>query len=83
MIFVLIMTLWSLAKIALGNFQTTHGLDVQFFNGLASSSFILLALYLAVTALFKLRIEREHARSLQPETETPAANSCENFWRKR
>jgi carbon starvation protein len=58
MIFVLIMTLWSLGRIALGNFQTTRGVDVQFFNGLASSAFILLALYLAVTALLKLRIER-------------------------
>jgi carbon starvation protein len=58
MIFVLIMTLWSLATIAFGNFQTTRGFDVQFFNGLASSAFIVLALYLAVTALYKLRIER-------------------------
>jgi carbon starvation protein len=58
MIFVLTMTLWSLVKIGLANFQTSRGLDIQFFNGLASSAFIVLALYLAVTALLKLRAER-------------------------
>jgi carbon starvation protein len=58
MIFVLVMTLWALGKIAIGNFQTTRGIDVQFFNGLASSAFVLLALYLAITALLKLRVER-------------------------
>jgi carbon starvation protein len=58
MVFVLVMTLWSLGKISLANFQATAGLDVQFFNGLASLSFIVLALYLAITALLKLRIER-------------------------
>jgi carbon starvation protein len=58
MIFVLVMTLWALARIAWGNFQTTRGIDVQFFNGLASSVFILLALYLAITALLELKTER-------------------------
>lgn len=58
MIFVLVMTLWALSKIAIGNFQTANGIDVQFFNGLASTALILLALYLAITALFKLKTER-------------------------
>ncbi len=58
MIFVLVMTLWALGKIAIGNFQTANGIDVQFFNGLASTTLILLALYLAITALFKVKSER-------------------------
>jgi hypothetical protein len=47
-----------LGRIAWGNFQTTRGIDVQFFNGLASSVFILLALFVAITALVELRTER-------------------------
>jgi carbon starvation protein len=59
MVFVLIMTLWALAKLTLANFRTSHGFDVQLINGLASTAFILLAIYLAVAALLKLRMERE------------------------
>ena len=58
MIFVLTMTLWSLVKIGIANFQMSRGIDIQFFNGLASTAFIVLALYLAIIALLKLRIER-------------------------
>jgi carbon starvation protein CstA len=58
MTFVLVMTLWSLGKLTLVNFQASKGLDIQFFNGVAASSLIILALYLAVSALLKLRIER-------------------------
>jgi len=58
MIFVLVMTLWSLGKLTLVNFRAAKGIDIQFFNGIAASSLIILALYLAVTALLKLRIER-------------------------
>src|SRR5262245_26769033 len=58
MTFVLIMTLWSLGKLTLVNFQTSKGLDIQLFNGIAASALIALALYLAVSALMKLRIER-------------------------
>jgi hypothetical protein len=40
------------------NFRASKGIDIQFFNGIAASALIILALYLAVTALLKLRIER-------------------------
>ncbi len=58
MIFVLVMTLWALGKLAIVNFRAASGLNIQLFNGLASTALIALALYLAVAALFKLRIER-------------------------
>jgi carbon starvation protein len=58
MTFVLVMTLWSLGKLTLVNFSAAKGLDIQFFNGIAASALIILALYLAVSALLKLRIER-------------------------
>jgi carbon starvation protein len=58
MIFILVITLWALAEITIANFRTTQGLDVQLINGLAAGALIALALYLAVTALFKLWTER-------------------------
>ena len=58
MIFVLTITLWALGKLTLSNLQASHGLDVELMNGLAALFLILLAIYLAVTALLKLRNER-------------------------
>ena len=58
MAFVLVMTLWSLGKLTLVNFSKSQGLDIQFFNGVAASALIILAIYLAISALLKLRIER-------------------------
>jgi carbon starvation protein len=69
MIFVLVMTLWALGKLTIVNFQASKGVDIQFFNGIASTALILLAIYLAITTLLKLRIER--GRRLIPDT--PAA----------
>ena len=66
MIFILVMTLWSLGKLTIVNFQGSEGLDIQFFNGVTSTALILLAIYLGVKALFKLRIER--GRSMMPDT---------------
>jgi carbon starvation protein len=58
MIFVLTITLWALSKITLANLSTTQGLDVQLINGIAAAALIVLALFVAISALFKLRIER-------------------------
>jgi hypothetical protein len=69
MIFVLVMTMWALGKLTIANFQASKGVDIQFFNGVAASALILLAIYLAITALLKLRIER--GRRLIPDL--PAA----------
>lgn len=65
MVFVLVMTLWALSRLAWANFQSMQGLDIRFFNGLASTALVLLALYLAITALLKLRMER--GRRLMPD----------------
>jgi carbon starvation protein len=72
MIFVLVMTLWALSKLALTNFQNMQGLDIRFVNGLASSALVLLALYLAVTAVFKLRMER--GRPMMPASSSSAGD---------
>ena len=58
MLFVLTITLYALAKMVVGNFQAAAGFDIKFVNGIASSALILLAIYLVVTAVLKLRGER-------------------------
>ncbi|MEW6210425.1 MAG: carbon starvation CstA family protein [Acidobacteriota bacterium] len=58
MIFVLTITLWSLVGMTVANIKAAAGLDVKMINALTASALVLLALYLAVSALFKLRGER-------------------------
>ena len=58
MIFVLTITLWALGKLTWLNLMATKGFDVELLNGLAALLLILLALYLAVSALLKLREEK-------------------------
>lgn len=58
MIFVLTITLWALGKLTWANLQASHGFDVELLNAVAAALLIALALYLAVTALVKLRGER-------------------------
>jgi carbon starvation protein len=59
MLFVLTITLWSLSKLTIANFRAAQGLDVAMVNGLAAAALILLAIFLALTALVKLRGERK------------------------
>lgn len=65
LLFVLTITLWSLGGLVVGNLRVGQGLDTSMINALTAISLIALALFLAVTALVKLRDER---RPLQPET---------------
>ncbi|HKQ73426.1 MAG TPA: carbon starvation CstA family protein [Blastocatellia bacterium] len=65
MLFVLAITLWSLAKLTIANFRAASGMDVAMMNGVAAAALILLAIFLVVTALVKLREERKG--SLVPE----------------
>lgn len=58
MLFVLTITLWALTSLVIGNFRASAGFDVKFINGVASLALILLAIYLVVTAILKLRSER-------------------------
>jgi carbon starvation protein len=59
MVFVLTITLWSLAGLTISNLRAANGLDVQMFNAISAAALILLALFLAITALFKVRGERK------------------------
>jgi carbon starvation protein len=58
MLFVLVITLWALGSLVVGNFQASNGFDVKLINGIASSALIILAIYLVITALIKVRSER-------------------------
>jgi len=58
MLFVLVITLWALGTLVVGNFQAANGFDVKFVNGSASLILIALAIYLVITALVKLRREK-------------------------
>ena len=67
MLFVLTITLWALVKMVIGNFSASQGFDIKFVNAIASSALILLAIYLVITALVKLRGERGDQMKLAPE----------------
>jgi carbon starvation protein len=58
MIFVLTVTFCALGLLVYGNLSTSTGFDVKIVNGLASLALIVLAIYLAVTALIKVRREK-------------------------
>lgn len=66
MLFVLVITLWALCKLAYGNLRASNGFDIKLINALASAALVLLATYLTITALVKLRGERKS--SLVPES---------------
>ena len=66
MLFVLVITLWALTSMVVGNLRVTKGFDIEFINAVASAALVVLALYLAVTALLKLRADR------RDDTLTPA-----------
>ncbi|HUF03249.1 MAG TPA: carbon starvation CstA family protein [Aridibacter sp.] len=55
MLFVLAITLWALGLLVIGNFNAAEGIDAKFINGAASLTLITLAIYLVITALFKLK----------------------------
>lgn len=59
MLFVLAITLWALSSLVIGNFQASTGFDIKLVNGITSLALILLAIYLVITGLLKLRGERD------------------------
>jgi carbon starvation protein len=65
MLFVLTITLWALVKLALGNFQASTGIDVKLFNGIASIALVSLAIFLIITALLKLRSEKQNLEPVE------------------
>jgi carbon starvation protein len=68
MLFVLVITLWALGMMVYGNFAAANGFDIKLVNGFASLALIGLAIYLVISAFFKLRSER----NAPPEAEIPA-----------
>ncbi|MEJ7618985.1 MAG: carbon starvation CstA family protein, partial [Pyrinomonadaceae bacterium] len=65
MVFVLTITLWSLVLLTLANLRASRGFDIELINAVAAAALVLLALYVAVLALFKLRSDNRR-RSLAP-----------------
>jgi len=61
MLFVLAITLTALTSLVVGNFRAANGFDIKFVNGLASLVLIVLAVYLVITAILKLRLEKPKA----------------------
>jgi carbon starvation protein len=55
MLFVLIITVWSLIKLLVANAAVAEGVDVAFFNAVSALALVLLALYLVVAAIVKVR----------------------------
>lgn len=58
MMFVLTITLWALTKLAWANFTTSKGFDIAMANSVAASVLIVLALFVVVVALLKVREEQ-------------------------
>lgn len=57
MLFVLVITFWALGMMVYGNLMASTGFDTKLVNGLASLALILLAVFLAVKALIKVKTE--------------------------
>lgn len=58
MLFVLVITLWALIKLVIGNLQASNGLDIKAINAIASAALVVLAIYLVINAAVKLKNER-------------------------
>jgi carbon starvation protein len=62
MIFVLVITLWALSSLVVSNLRLTKigsgSFDIELINAIASAALVILALYLALTAVVKIRMDR-------------------------
>jgi carbon starvation protein len=74
MIFVLVITLWALVSLVIGNLRLTKigagQLDIEMVNATAAGALVLLALYLAVLALIRIRDERQQGSLTAPHAAT-------------
>ena len=57
MLFVLTITLWALIKLVFANLRLSRGFDIERVNAIAAAALVVLAIYLAVIALVKVRGE--------------------------
>ena len=65
MIFVLSITLWSLGELCISNFQAASGIDLPLINAVSALALILLALFIAASALWKSRRSVPSSSSLR------------------
>ncbi len=74
MIFVLVITLWALSLLVIGNLRITKigsgQLDIELINAIAAGALVGLALYLAVLALVKMRRDRQSGLLASPHPAT-------------
>ena len=74
MIFVLVITLWALSSLVIGNLRITKigsgQLDIELINAIAAGALVGLALYLAVLALVKMRRDRQSGMLTSPHPAT-------------
>jgi carbon starvation protein len=74
MIFVLVITLWALSTLVIGNLRITKigsgQLDIELINAIAAGALVVLALYLAVLALVKMRRDRQSGMLTSPHPAT-------------
>ncbi len=74
MIFVLVITLWALISLVIGNLRLTKiglgQLDIELVNAIAAAALVGLALYLAVLAIIRIRGERQQGSLTTPHAAT-------------
>ncbi|HLE61698.1 MAG TPA: carbon starvation CstA family protein [Pyrinomonadaceae bacterium] len=74
MIFVLAITLWALMALVVGNLRVTRigsgQIDVELVNAVAAAALVVLALYLVVKAILKVRSDSPGDRLLSPHEVT-------------
>jgi carbon starvation protein len=74
MIFVLVITLWALVSLVIGNLRLTRialgQVDIELVNAIAAGALVMLALYLAVLALIRIRGERQQGSLTTPHVAT-------------
>jgi carbon starvation protein len=64
MLFVLTITLWALGSMVYANFSAASGFDIKLINAVVSVAFIVLAIFLVITAWIK-------SRTLEPVAPPP------------
>jgi carbon starvation protein len=74
MIFVLVITLWALISIVIGNLRVTRigsgQMDIELINAIAAAALVVLSLYLAVVALVKVRGDRQTGTLVEAHSAT-------------
>jgi carbon starvation protein len=74
MIFVLVITLWALVALVIGNLKATKiatgVLDIELINAIAAAALVVLALYLAIVALIKIRGDRQKGSLVEAHAAT-------------